>query len=326
MHVLGIDAGGTKTVCLLADAHGAILADARGPGANLHAAGELAVEKVLHEVMEEAIGDREVAPAAICLGIAGVDRADDALIVRAIMRRIGYKSRVLVVNDALIALVAGARDDPGVVINAGTGSIAYGRNGAGEAARAGGWGHMIGDEGSGYWIGREALAAVMRGADGRGPDTALAGEILGHFGVADVSRLPRIVYDHEMPRMSVAELGPIVQSVASGGDAVAMRILERAAEELVLAARSVTSRLEMRGDAFTFFLAGGVFRVVPWLADELSRRLVEVAPRSQVQVLRDEPAVGAVWLALAEARGQARVPQYKAQDPVRPLPNARPSV
>jgi len=315
MHVLGIDAGGTKTVCLLADERGTIISEARGPGANLHAAGELAVEKVLHEVMEEAIGDRSIdnrpiVPDAICLGIAGVDRADEAQLVRAIMRRIGYKSRILVVNDALVALVAGARDDPGVVIIAGTGSIVYGKNGAGEAARAGGWGHMIGDEGSGYWIGREALAAVMRGADGRGPETALAAEILGHFGVADVSRLPRIVYDREMPRMSVAALGPIVQAVASGGDAVAMRILERAAEELVLGARSVTTRLEMRGDAFTFFLSGGAFRVVPWLADELTRRLVEVAPRSQVQILQHEPAVGAVWLAIAEARGEARVPRY----------------
>jgi N-acetylglucosamine kinase-like BadF-type ATPase len=311
MHVLGIDAGGTKTVCLLADEHGAIVAEARGPGANLHAAGELAVEKVLHEVMEEAIGDRPIVPAVICLGIAGVDRPDEAQIVRAIMRRIGYKSRVLVVNDALIALVSGARDEPGIVIIAGTGSIVYGRNAAGEAARAGGWGHMIGDEGSGYWIGREALAAVMRAADGRGPDTALAAEVLAYFNVADVSRLPRIVYDREMPRMSVAALGPIVQTVAADGDAVAVRILERAADELGLGARSVTTRLEMRGDAFTFYLSGGVFRVVPWLADELPRRLVEVAPRSQVQILQQEPAAGAVWLALAEARGGAQVPRYK---------------
>jgi N-acetylglucosamine kinase-like BadF-type ATPase len=311
MHVLGIDAGGTKTVCLLADEHGTIISEGRGPGANLHAAGELAVEKVLHEVMEQAIGDHPIVPAAVCLGIAGVDRDDDAQIVRAIMRRIGYKSRVLVVNDALIALVSGARDEPGILINAGTGSIVYGRNAAGEASRAGGWGHMIGDEGSGYWIGREALAAVMRAADGRGPDTALTAEILAHFNVADVSRLPRIVYDREMPRMSVAALGPIVQTVAADGDAVATRILERAAEELVLAARSVTTRLEMRGDAFTFYLAGGVFRVVPWLADELPRRLAEVAPRSQVQILQEEPAVGAVWLALAEARGGAQVPRYK---------------
>src|SRR5262245_54936780 len=314
MHVLGIDAGGTKTVCLLADEQGAIVSEARGPGANLHTAGELAVEKVLHQVMEEAIGDRmfadrPIVPCAICLGIAGVDRADEAQLVRAIMRRIGYKSRVLVVNDALIALVAGARDDPGVLINAGTGSIVYGRNAAGEAARAGGWGHMIGDEGSGYWIGREALAAVMRGADGRGPKTALTADILGLFGVTDVSRLPRIVYDREMPRMSVAALGPIVQAVASDGDAVAVRILERAADELVLAARSVTARLEMRGDAFTFFLSGGIFRVVPWLAGELPRRLVEVAPRSEVQILQDEPAMGAAWLALAEARGGARLPR-----------------
>lgn len=311
MHVLGIDAGGTKTVCLLADARGLIVAEARGAGANLHVAGELGVEKVLHELMVEAIGDRDITPAAICLGIAGVDRDDEAQTVRAIMGRIGPRSRVVVANDALIALVAGARDAPGIVIIAGTGSIAYGRNQNGEAARAGGWGHMIGDEGSGYWIGREALAAVMRAADGRGPATALSADVLAYFGVADVSRLPRIVYDHDQPRTSVAALGPLVQQAAARGDAVASRVLERAADELVLAATSVATRLAMRGDAFTIYLAGGVFPVVPWLAEELPRRLVEVAPRCQVQLLDEEPAVGAVWLALAEARGGAQLPKYR---------------
>jgi N-acetylglucosamine kinase-like BadF-type ATPase len=311
MHVLGIDAGGTKTVCLLADERGVVIGEGRGPGANLHIAGELALEKVVHEVMEQAIGDRSVMPAALCLGIAGVDREDEAQTVRAILRRIGHKSRTLVVNDALIALVAAAGDAPGVVMIAGTGAIVYGRNGQGEAARAGGWGHMIGDEGSGYWIGREALSAVMRGSDGRGPETQLTGEILAHFDVADVSRLPRFVYDRAHPRMAVAALGPLVQRVSEQGDAVATRILERAAEELVLAAGSVTSRLEMRGAAFTFYLSGGTFRVVPWLVGELSRRLVEVAPRCSVELLAKEPAQGAVWLALAEARGGARVPTYK---------------
>src|SRR5258705_4161625 len=232
MHVLGIDAGGTKTVCLLADQHGVIVSEARGPGANLHAAGELAVEKVLHGVMESAIGDRSIVPAAICLGIAGVDRQDEARTVSAIMRRIGHKSRVLVVNDALIALVAGARDAAGVVIIAGTGSIVYGRNASGDAARAGGWGHMIGDEGSGYWIGREALSAVMRAGDGRGPATALTADVLAHFEIADVSRLPTIVYDRELPRVSVAALGPLVERVAAQGDAAAAGILDRAADEL----------------------------------------------------------------------------------------------
>jgi glucosamine kinase len=311
MHVLGIDAGGTKTVCLLADDRGMIVSEGRGPGANLHVAGELGVEKVLHELMEQAIGDRGITPAAICLGIAGVDRDVEEQTVRAIMRRIGQRSRVVVVNDALIALVAGAKDAPGIVIIAGTGSIAYGRSQNGDAARAGGWGHMLGDEGSGYWIGREALGAVMRAADGRGPATALSADVLTHFSISDVSQLPRIVYDDEQPRTSVAALGPLVQHASMRGDAVASRILERAADELVLAATSVATRLAMRGDAFTVFLAGGVFRVVPWLADELPRRLVEVAPRCQVQRLDEEPAVGAVWLALAEARGGAQLPKYR---------------
>ena len=311
MHVLGIDAGGTKTVCFLADDRGAIQSEGRGPGANLHTAGELGLEKVLHEVMETAIGDHVVTPDAICIGMAGVDREDEARTVRAIMRRLGQRSRIVVVNDALIALVAGAGDAAGIVVIAGTGSIVYGRNAAGEAARAGGWGHMIGDEGSGYWIGREALASVMRAADGRGPSTELSGEILAHFGVSDVSRLPRIVYDREAPRVAVAELGPLVQRIADAGDAVANRILERATDELVLAAGSVASRLEMRGDAFTFLLSGGAFRVVPRLVSELERRLGEVAPRAHVHQLDAEPAIGAVRLALAEARGGARLPRYK---------------
>jgi N-acetylglucosamine kinase-like BadF-type ATPase len=309
MHVLGIDAGGTKTVCLLAAEDGSIVEESRGAGANLQASGELEVEKVLYRVMEESLGDRG-RPAAVCLGIAGVDRDDDARVVQAIMRRISPGSRVLVVNDALVALVAGAGESPGIVIVAGTGSIAYGRNARGAAARSGGWGHVLGDEGSGYWIGRQALAAVVREVDGRGPRTALTDDVLAHFGVSDPAGLVRIVYNREVPRGNVATLGPIVQRARDRGDAVAMQILERAAEELVIAAASVASKLEMRGDAFPFVLAGGMFRVVPWLTAEVQRRLVEVAPRAEARPLDKEPAAGAVLLALDEARGGARLPKY----------------
>ena len=107
-HVIGIDAGGTKTVCLLADEDGQILARARGEGANLQAVGELQVEKILHTVMAQAIGDRRIVPVAICLGIAGVDRPNDAAVVKSIMQRIGLNSRIVIVNDALIALETGA--------------------------------------------------------------------------------------------------------------------------------------------------------------------------------------------------------------------------
>jgi N-acetylglucosamine kinase-like BadF-type ATPase len=310
MYVLGIDAGGTKTVCLLADEHGSILAEARSGGANLQAHGELEVEKVLHEVMDTALGDRDVRPAAICLGIAGVDRPQDADAIRGIMRRIGSKARTLVVNDALVALVAGAGDAAGVVVIAGTGSIAYGRNGQRQAARAGGWGYLLGDEGSGFWIGRRALSAVVRAADGRGPATELTDRVMTHLKLVRPSDLIHETYYRDLKRGAIAGLAPVVELARASGDAVAAEILTQAARELIVAASSVVRRLEMRGEVFPTILAGGIFKAVPWLADEVMRLLLEVAPRSHARVLDVEPAEGAVHLALAEARGTATIPVY----------------
>ena len=309
-YVLGIDAGGTKTVCLLADEQGHVVAQARGGGANLQAVGELEVEKVLHDVMEEALGDRDIVPAAICLGIAGVDRPTDGAIVRGIMKRIGYKARVLIVNDALVALEAGAPGEAGVVIISGTGSIAYGRNAAGEAARAGGWGYVLGDEGSGYWIGRAALRAVLREADRRGPRTALTPMLLKHFGVSRSQELIYEVYHANLKASAIGALATSVQAAFSEGDQAAIGILRGAADELESSALSVARRLDLVGQPFSFILSGGIFRAVPWLHQELVRRLPVAAPNSIAILLEREPAEGAVALALQEARGGARVPVY----------------
>jgi len=310
MHVLGIDAGGTKTVCQLANEQGEVLQESRRGGANLQAVGELEVEKVLHDVMEEAIGERDIVPAAICLGIAGVDRPDDARMVRAIMKRIGYKARVLVVNDALVALEAGAPGRPGVVVIAGTGSISYGRNASGEAARAGGWGYMLGDEGSGYWIGRAAIRAVLREADRRGPATQLTDLLLKHFGVARPQDLIHEVYHGQLRPATIAALAQCVQEAFRAGDNVSIKILRGSADELESCAFSVATRLDIVGTAFPFVLAGGIFRAVPWLHEELERRLTLASPKSRTFMLDIEPAYGAVRLALEEARGGAHVPVY----------------
>jgi N-acetylglucosamine kinase-like BadF-type ATPase len=312
VHVLGIDAGGTKTVGFLADGEGRIVGEGRAAGANLQAEGELGVEKVLHAVMRQAMGTRTAEVDAICLGMAGVDREHDDVVVREIMRRIGAAARVVVVNDALVALVAGVGDAPGVVIVCGTGSIAYGRDRAARAARAGGWGHILGDEGSGYWIGRHALRAVARAADGRGPATALTDRVLNHFAVAGPSDLIREVYERDLRHHAVAQLARVVQQARDEGDELATQILERAAHELVGAARSVVDRLEMGQESFDFVLAGGVFSGVPWLGEELRRRLPAFAPRGHVRRLEVEPALGAVRLALAAAAQTIRIPAYVA--------------
>jgi N-acetylglucosamine kinase len=311
MHVLGIDVGGTKTVCLLADEEGTIVARARESGANLQGVGELGLEKVLHGVMEAALAGQSVTPAAICLGIAGVDRAEDQHVVRGIMDRIGYKATILIVNDALIALQAGIGDAAGIVIVSGTGSIAYGRNVRGEAARAGGWGHVLGDEGSGYWIGRMALRAVVRRADGRGRETSLTPRLLGHFGLTQPAELIHRVYHEALAPSSIAALARYVQRARDEGDPVATGILDQAAEELVTAAAAVMKRLEMDRESFSFVLAGGMFHAVPWLRDQLMMLLPLVATHSRTIRLEDDPAVGAVQLALAAARGRAQIPAYR---------------
>jgi N-acetylglucosamine kinase-like BadF-type ATPase len=310
MHVLGIDAGGTKTTGLLADEEGRVVGEGHGAGANLQASGELEVEKVLHRVMEEAIGESDIRPEAVCVGIAGVDRPDDADAIRAIMRRIGFKTRALVVNDALIALVAGAGDRPGVVIVAGTGSIAYGRDASGRAARAGGWGYMLGDEGGGFWIGRAALAAVVRQHDGRGPNTLLTELVLAQMGITSPTQLIHAVYDKGLHRQAIASIAWVVQRAGDAGDAVASDILARAGVELTAAAASVVMQLGMRGDVFRTVLSGGIFRAIPSLVADVAARLSEVAPRAETHLLAVEPASGAVHLALAAAHGRVVIPSY----------------
>jgi N-acetylglucosamine kinase-like BadF-type ATPase len=311
MPVLGIDVGGSKTVCLLADDGERVIAEGRDDGANLQGAGELSLEKVLHSVMERTLEGTGLLPSAICLGIAGVDRAPDEAVVRSIMSRIGYKARILVVNDALIALQAGVGNASGIVIVSGTGSIAYGRNDRWEASRAGGWGYVLGDEGSGYWIGRLALRAVVRHADGRGRMTSLTPRLLAHFGVARSSELIHKVYHEELSPRAIAAVAQYVQQAREEGDVVATAILNRAADELIAAAAAVMTRLDLGERPFTFVLAGGMFRAVPWLCDQMQLLLPALAPLSAVRRLAEEPALGAVRLALAELNGGARLPVYR---------------
>jgi N-acetylglucosamine kinase-like BadF-type ATPase len=310
MHVLGIDAGGTKTMAFLADADGRIIADGRAGGANLQTEGELQVEKVLHDVIEQVTRGRNLRPAAVCLGMAGVDREADGRTIREIMRRLGYRENTLIVNDALIALVAGAGANPGLVVISGTGSIAFGVSDRGLAARAGGWGPTLGDEGSGYWIGRRALEAVTRDADGRGPQTELTQLVLDHFQLPRPQSLVSEIYHQPQGRRAIAALAPLVDGARADGDLVATEIMIEAANELARAAASVISRLEMRGEQFPILLAGGILKRSEWLAAEVALRMAEVAPRSAVLPLTQEPALGAVRLALAEARGGVRVPPY----------------
>ena len=302
-HVIGIDAGGTSTVGLLADETGRVLRDARAGGANLVVHGELAVEKTLYQVLDAL--DAPSPPAAVCLGMAGVDRPEQKELLRNVLRRLGLRQEVRIVNDAVVALVAGAPAGIGIVVVAGTGAIAYGADPAGTTARAGGWGYLLGDEGSAYWLGHAAVRQGIRAADGRGPETTLYDRICAAIGVAVPSPPGELVawfYDQQLSSHRVAELARLVEEAAADGDAAAEGLLDQAAQHLARAARAVAARLTFP-EPYPLVLSGGAFRACPSLVRRLEDGLD--LPQARIVRLAAEPAVGAVTLAL-QALGTQR--------------------
>jgi N-acetylglucosamine kinase-like BadF-type ATPase len=283
-------------VALLADASGGVLGRAEGSGANLRVHGELEVEKVLDGLLEQLDPQARRAD-ALAIGIAGADRPEDAEVLRAILRRLGFRDRVVVTNDARIAFVAGSPSRVGLALVCGTGSIAWGRNASGEIARAGGWGWHLGDEGSGFWIGVRAVREALRASDGRGPATRLQESLIAHFDIARPEQILRAVYDGEFPRHRVAAFAVRVEEAALGGDEAARSILGAAENELVLAAASVRERLRLGSSPYDVVLSGGTFQAVKSLEDAVAGRLAE-SPGARIVRLREEPAVGAVRLAV----------------------------
>jgi N-acetylglucosamine kinase-like BadF-type ATPase len=292
-HVIGLDAGGTKTVGLLADEAGSVLRDARAGAANLTMQGELGVEKVIFQVIE-ALDPPAVD--AICLGIAGADRPASLALMAGVLGRLGFRHAVRVTSDAMIALAAGAPDAVGIVLVAGTGSVAFGRDGE-RTARAGGWGYLLGDEASAYWLGLAAVRQGIRGLDGRGPESTLYERIRRQLGVETPQDLADWFYTQAAPRTAVAELAGVVEVAAREGDAGAEAILDLATDHLARAAAAVAAKLRFPGD-YPLILAGGTFRACPSLEPRLASRLD--LPGARLERLHVEPAQGAVALALQE--------------------------
>jgi N-acetylglucosamine kinase-like BadF-type ATPase len=292
-YVIGIDAGGTKTMGLLADGTGKVVSKMRSGGANLRVKGELAVEKTLFEVIDSLEAPEPIA--ALCLGIAGVGQPEEEQVIRDVLRRLGQRQPIRVVNDAFVALVAGAPAGVGIVVVAGTGSIAYGVGPDGKTARSGGWGYLLGDEGSAFWLGHAAVRQGIRAADGRGPATILYDRICEKLGIEETSGLVEWFYDQELSRNRVAELASLVEAASKEGDAAADDLLDQAAKHLARAAWAVSNQLTF-ADRYPIVLSGGAFKACPSLCRRVEARLS--LPEVDVIVLDAEPATGAVRLAL----------------------------
>lgn len=295
---LGFDAGGTKTDCILIDSAGRLLAETRGSGANPLRAGFARACDVLGETAQRALsqaGRNAESIRAICAGVAGAGRPRVARRIFSYFTHAFPHAAVRVITDIELALHAAAEEGPAVVIIAGTGSATGGRNASGQVARAGGWGPWIGDDGSAYDIGRQAVKAVLSARDGLGAPTLLGEKIL----------LAQETHDWEVVRGRIARrpdsvfppLFPLVTAAAVAGDTVSQEILAAAGKSLANLASSVIHTLNLQQERFVIAKSGGVFSEPTPLESVLSAELSRIAPNAFIEPLRVPPARAAADMA-----------------------------
>ena len=296
---LGIDGGQSSTTALIADADGRVLGEGRAGPCNHVGEAERRAKFV------SAVGDsvREAARqagvperfTAVCAGFSGGAADKDGL-----TRELIHAERYLVTHDAHIALAGATAGAPGIIVIAGTGAIAYGRNAARQEARAGGWGYIFGDEGGAFDLVRQALRAALRHEEGWGPPTALREILLEATGAASANQLLHLFYTPRFPRETIAALAPRIDEAARMGDTVAAALLDQAAHALATLAAAVQRQLFGDNEPCTIHYIGGVFASEPLLAR--FRLLCELPGSARVLPPAASPAHGALLEAQRIAR------------------------
>jgi glucosamine kinase len=257
---IGIDGGGTHTRAVVLDGEGHEVARAEGPAALADPRDPAAAAGPVAEVSASVAGAAGLALpcTALWAGIAGVGREPIRTAVEAAVQRAGLAGRVHVGTDARAAFHDAFGSGPGILLVSGTGSVAYGRDERGCDVRVGGWGSLLGDEGSGYWVGLESLRAVARAADGRGSATLLQERVPASIGVDGADAL--LLWSAAATKREVAALVPVVAEAAERGDTVAAGILSRAAGELAAHVVTLLDRMSPWREPPRVALTGGLLR------------------------------------------------------------------
>ncbi len=313
-YFVGYDGGGTKTECVLLEATGHVLSQATVGPSNPLRVGYEKTFAALAEAAARTLAPLELQPGDVSVvgaGLAGAGRADVAAHVRDYLAQHFAQAFVYVTSDLEIALEATAGAGPGVVLIAGTGSAACGRNAGGQTARAGGHGPWVGDEGSAFDIGRQAVAAVALARDLGIAPPRLAERVLRAAGCRDWDELIERIA--ESPDSVFPAVFPAVVAAAEAKDATARDILECAAQDLASLAQTIVRRLALADQEFPLAKSGGVFGRSMLLDARLDKLLAAAAPRAKITMLAVPPAAGAARLAwrlagVPSARGATHAP------------------
>lgn len=275
---LGIDGGGTSTRAALIDGTGRLLGHAvSGPG-NYIKAGIDVVRRAFEELRLQLFGRETGLPPlrALCAGLAGSGRPEDQRILRKLFSEILPSESLHIESDGFVALYGATRGDPGILVISGTGSIVVGIGPRGKRGRGGGWGHLWGDEGSGYDIGCRGVRAVLNAHDGRGATTRIRYALLRRLRAGTVPELVAKLYaEHQTPDR-IAALARVVFDSAAKGDRVAISVLEDSAAEISLTVEAVVRNLRLAQEDVRVYTSGGSFK------SRLFQRIFQKAVRRRV--------------------------------------------
>jgi N-acetylmuramic acid 6-phosphate etherase len=301
--LLGIDGGGTSTAALLARKKGdafEVLGRGESGPSNLHTVGPERTFQALAAAVADAFraaGVPRQSVAAACFGLAGAGRPAEQALIRDWALAAGVAARVEVTSDVALLLPAGTPAGWGLAVVAGTGSITVGRTADGRTARAGGWGPILGDEGSAYALTMAALRAITQAADGRREPTTLADRLLPRLGVQQPAELIPLIARGGWDRQALASLAPLVLEAVGSGDAVAHDLVEQAARELAETAVAVLKKLGLTSGPIPVALAGGLLQESEHYRQRFLRLLQALGVEAQPVAVVQEPAEGAVRLA-----------------------------
>ena len=314
--VLGIDGGGTKTLGLIADLSGRILGRAVGGISNPQVIGFEQAAGAILKVIRDCCRRVECHPKhlkAVVVGLAGAGREPDRRRAETEIRKLGRHTHVPLKNlrvesDARIALEGALGGESGIVLMSGTGSIGFAKGSDGRVHRVGGWGRTIGDEGSGFAIGRAALVAIVRHLDGRGQPTMLTRLASKSFGLSSPQSIISKIYQNHI---ELSRIAPLVLKAAAKGDKASRDVLDDAARELadhvrVLVAKLSQSDKLLGGRKTNLVLLGGMLEGSNYLSRALRRRIKSLFPTVRVRSPKKSPAYGGVLLALTRINQRLR--------------------
>lgn len=299
-YFVGVDGGGTKTRAIVTNESGQLLGEGQGGAANPHRVGWKDAVANIADAVRQALRQARLSEAQIAaagFGIAGVSHPIHYHTMQDALERALDIEHMELVTDAKAALTGALDGKPGVIVIAGTGSIALGVNAAGEEARSGGYGPTFSDEGSAYDISRRALKAIAAACEGRAPETRLSERFFRELGIASATDLPSVIYTEDARPAKIAALAEVVAEVAQAGDEVARQILAEAGAELGQLAVSVIQRLGLEGERFRVAFVGSVFNAGDSLFEPFRRAILAVAPRAEISEPVHPPTMGAVKLA-----------------------------